>query len=119
MAKQNYVDAKRIGMFGWSFGGYMTNICLTKGADVFSAGIAVAPVTSWRYYDSIYTERYNGLPQDNEAGYDNNSPINHVNLFKGKLLLVHGSADDNVHHQNSMDFISKMVDANNQFELMI
>jgi dipeptidyl-peptidase 4 len=119
IAALKYVDESRIGIFGWSYGGYMTNLCLTLGADVFSAGIAVAPVTNWRYYDSIYTERYNGLPQDNASGYDDNSPINHVNKLKGKLLLVHGSADDNVHYQNSMDYIDKLVAANKQFELMI
>lgn len=118
LADLKYIDKERIGIFGWSFGGYMTNLCLTL-ADVFTAGIAVAPVTNWRYYDSIYTERYNGLPQDNADGYDKNSPINHASKLKGKLLLVHGSADDNVHYQNSMDYINKLVDANKPFELMI
>ncbi len=118
LSKRKYIDADRIGMFGWSFGGYLTNLCLTKGADVFAAGIAVAPVTNWRYYDTIYTERYNGLPQDNEAGYDENSPINHVDKLRGDLLLVHGVADDNVHFQNSMDYINKLVAANKQFDLM-
>jgi len=97
LANQSYIDGDRIGMFGWSFGGYLTALCLTKGADYFKAGIAVAPVTNWRYYDTIYTERYNGLPQDNQSGYDENSPINHVDKLKGSLLLVHGTADDNVH----------------------
>ncbi|MEA1874244.1 MAG: S9 family peptidase [Bacteroidota bacterium] len=119
LAELKYVDEDRIGMFGWSYGGYMTNLCLSLGADVFTAGIAVAPVTNWRYYDTIYTERYNGLPQENEAGYDQNSPINHANKMDGNLLLVHGSADDNVHYQNTMDYVSKLVAANKQFEMMV
>ncbi len=119
LAKLKYVDENRIGMFGWSYGGYMTSLCLSLGADVFTAGIAVAPVTNWRYYDTIYTERYNGLPQGNEAGYDANSPINHANKMNGNLLLVHGSADDNVHFQNTMDYVSKLVAANKQFEMMV
>jgi dipeptidyl-peptidase-4 len=119
LAELKYVDEDRIGMFGWSYGGYMTSLCLSLGADVFTAGIAVAPVTNWRYYDTIYTERYNGLPQENEAGYDQNSPINHTNKMDGNLLLVHGSADDNVHYQNTMDYVSKLVAANKQFEMMV
>lgn len=119
LAELKYVDEERIGMFGWSFGGYMTSLCLSWGADVFTAGIAVAPVTNWRYYDSIYTERYNGLPKDNDEGYDENSPINHTKTMDGNLLLVHGSADDNVHYQNSMDYVSQLVAANKQFDMMI
>jgi dipeptidyl-peptidase-4 len=119
LGEMKFIDANRIGMFGWSYGGYMTNLCMTIGADVFSTGIAVAPVTNWRYYDSVYTERYNGLPKDNAEGYDANSPINHVEKLKGKLLLIHGSADDNVHYQNSMEFITQLVAKNKQFDLMI
>jgi dipeptidyl-peptidase-4 len=118
-ASLDYVDADRIGMFGWSFGGYMTSLAMTKGADVFKAGIAVAPVTNWRFYDSVYTERYMSLPSDNANGYDHNSPINHVDLMKGKYLLVHGSADDNVHNQNTMRMVESLVQANKQFELFI
>lgn len=114
-----YVDAKRIGIQGWSYGGYMTLLCMTKGADVFKAGISVAPVTTWRYYDSIYTERYLQTPQDNAKGYDDNSPLNYADKLKGKLLLVHGSADDNVHYQNSMDMVTALVKANKDFDLMI
>lgn len=114
-----YVDAKRIGVFGWSFGGYMSTLCLTKGADYFSTGIAVAPVTNWRYYDNIYTERYMRRPQENAAGYDDNSPINHVEKLKGNYLLVHGMADDNVHPQNSYDLITALVQANKKFDLMM
>ena len=82
LAKQAYVDAARIGIQGWSYGGYMSSLCITKGVDVFKAAIAIAPVTNWRYYDSIYTERYMGLPKDNGEGYDDNSPINHVEKLK-------------------------------------
>lgn len=111
-----FVDSKRIGIFGWSYGGYMSTLCMTIGADWFKLGIAVAPVTNWRYYDSIYTERYNGLPQDNPDGYDKNSPINHVKEMKGKYLLIHGTADDNVHIQNAIDLVDKLVASDVDFE---
>ena len=114
-----YIDGTRIGIWGWSYGGYMSSLCLFKGADVFKMAIAVAPVTNWRYYDSIYTERFMGLPQDNGLGYDSNSPINHVDKLKGKLLLVHGTADDNVHVQNSIELIEKLVQSGKQFDLML
>lgn len=114
-----YVDKARIGMQGWSYGGYMTSLCMTKGADYYRAGIAVAPVTNWKYYDSIYTERFLRSPQENSGGYENNSPINFVGALKGKYLLVHGSADDNVHYQNTMDMVSALVAANKQFDLFI
>ena len=115
----NYIDADRIGIQGWSYGGYMSSLAITKGADVFSLAIAVAPVTNWRYYDNIYTERYMQTPQENSSGYDENSPINHVDKLKGHYLLVHGSADDNVHVQNTMQMISALVNANKQFDLFI
>ncbi len=114
-----YVDASRIGIQGWSYGGYMSSLCITKGADTFKAAIAVAPVTNWRYYDSIYTERYMGLPQDNASGYDDNSPIHHVADLKGSYLLVHGLADDNVHYQNSAEMATALVKANKQFTEMM
>ena len=112
-----YIDKTRIGIWGWSYGGYMTALCLTKGADYFKMGIAVAPVTNWRYYDNIYTERYMGLPKDNASGYDDNSPVNHVKKLKGKFLLIHGTGDDNVHFQNSMMLADALVNANKQFEM--
>lgn len=118
LGKQPWVDKSRIGIQGWSYGGYMSSLCITKGADVFKAAIAVAPVTNWRYYDSIYTERYMGLPKDHANGYDDNSPINHVDKLKGKYLLVHGLADDNVHFQNSAEMITALVKANKKFDLM-
>ncbi len=113
----NYIDAARIGIQGWSYGGYMSSLCITKGADLFKMAIAVAPVTNWRYYDSIYTERFMQLPQDNAAGYDDNSPINHVARLRGKYLLVHGTADDNVHFQNSVEMVNALVKANKQFDV--
>jgi dipeptidyl-peptidase-4 len=114
-----YIDANRIGIQGWSYGGYMSSLAITKGADVFSLAIAVAPVTNWRYYDNIYTERFMQTPQENASGYDENSPINHVDKLKGHYLLVHGSADDNVHVQNTMEMITALVKANKQFDLFI
>lgn len=119
LASLPYVDGKRIGIYGWSYGGFMALNCILQGADVFAAAIAVAPVTSWRYYDSIYTEVYNGLPADNAAGYDNNSPITHASKLKGKLLLAHGTGDDNVHIQNSYEMINKLVAAGKDFEMLI
>lgn len=119
LAKYDYVDGNRIGIFGWSYGGFMASNCIFQGADVFKSAIAVAPVTSWRYYDSIYTERYMQTPQENASGYDNNSPINHVEKLKGNFLLVHGTADDNVHVQNTMKMIEALVQANKQFDWAI
>jgi dipeptidyl-peptidase-4 len=119
LGKQDYIDANRIGIWGWSYGGYMSSLALTKGAEVFKMAIAVAPVTNWRFYDNIYTERYMRTPQENAAGYDENSPINHVDKMTGSYLLVHGSADDNVHVQNTMRMIESLVQANKQFDLFI
>ncbi|HPT04551.1 MAG TPA: prolyl oligopeptidase family serine peptidase, partial [Bacteroidales bacterium] len=117
LGQLKYIDASRIGIWGWSYGGFMSTSCITKGADVFKMAIAVAPVTNWRYYDNIYTERFMRTPQENPSGYDDNSPINHVKDLKGKFLLVHGTADDNVHIQNSMDLISALIKNNKQFEM--
>ena len=114
-----YVDKSRIGIWGWSYGGFMASNCIMKGADVFKMAIAVAPVTNWRFYDSIYTERYMQTPQENASGYDENSPINHVNKLKGKFLLIHGSGDDNVHVQNSMQMMEALIQANKQFDSQI
>lgn len=112
----SFIDKNRIGIFGWSYGGYMSSLCITKGADYYKTAIAVAPVTNWRYYDNVYTERFMRTPQENAEGYDTNSPINHVEKLKGNYLLIHGTADDNVHYQNSMDLITALVKANKQFE---
>jgi dipeptidyl-peptidase 4 len=115
-AKMPFVDPARIGIWGWSYGGYMSSLALMKGNDVFKTAIAVAPVTTWRYYDTIYTERYLQTPQLNAAGYDDNSPITHVNMLKGNFLLIHGTGDDNVHFQNSVDLVNALISADKQFE---
>nr|WP_315154300.1 S9 family peptidase [uncultured Flavobacterium sp.] len=119
LGSYSFVDKSRIGIFGWSFGGFMASNCILKGNDVFKMAIAVAPVTNWRFYDSIYTERYMQTPQENSSGYDDNSPINHVQKLKGKFLLIHGSADDNVHVQNSMQMMEALIQANKQFDSQI
>ena len=115
----NYVDGSRIGIWGWSYGGFISTLCLEKGEGIFKAGIAVAPVTNWRYYDNIYTERFMRTPQENPDGYDDNSPLFFADQMQGKYLICHGSADDNVHVQNAMEFTEKLVQANKQFEMMI
>jgi len=112
----SYVDKNNIGHWGWSYGGFMSSLAITKGADVFTAAIAVAPVTSWRFYDNIYTERYMRTPQENAEGYDNNSPLNFTDRIKGKFLIIHGTADDNVHFQNSVEMITAMIKNNVDFQ---
>jgi dipeptidyl-peptidase 4 len=119
LATLPYVDENRIGVFGWSYGGYMAALCMTIGADIFDVGISVAPVTNWRYYDNIYTERFMRTPQENPDGYDDNSPINHADKLEGKLLVVHGTADDNVHPENTIDFVTALVAADKEFEMML
>lgn len=114
--KQDYIDKTRLGVFGWSYGGYMSTLAITKGADYFKTAIAVAPVSNWRYYDNIYTERFMRTPQENPEGYDMNSPINHVKKLKGNYLLIHGTADDNVHVQNAIDLMDALINANKQFD---
>ncbi|MGK0387061.1 MAG: dipeptidyl-peptidase-4, partial [Patiriisocius sp.] len=119
LGSKSYIDANRIGIWGWSYGGFMSSNCLFQGADTFSMAIAVAPVSSWRFYDTIYTERYMATPQENASGYDTNSPMSHVAKLKGKFLLVHGSADDNVHVQNSTRLVEALVQANKPFDWAI
>lgn len=118
-AKRPDVDASRLGIMGWSYGGFMSSLAMTKGNGLFKMGIAVAPVTNWRFYDNIYTERFMRTPQENAKGYDDNSPINFAKDLQGKYFLIHGAADDNVHYQNSMEMISALVKANKQFDLFI
>lgn len=114
-----FVNKDRIAIWGWSYGGFMAALCMEKGADVFHAGISVAPVTNWRFYDSIYTERYMRTPQENPDGYDDNSPLSFADKIKGNYLIIHGSADDNVHLQNTMEFSERMVQAGVQFDMAI
>ncbi|MEN9548469.1 MAG: hypothetical protein RIR12_1060 [Bacteroidota bacterium] len=116
ISKMPFADSANIGHWGWSYGGFMSSLAITKGNDIFSAAVAVAPVTSWRYYDNIYTERYMRTPQENPKGYDDNSPINHTDKIKGKYLIIHGTADDNVHFQNATQMISALVKSNIDFE---
>ncbi|MEL0457269.1 S9 family peptidase [Flavobacteriaceae bacterium SZ-1-7] len=114
-----YIDGDRIGIWGWSYGGHMSTNCLLKGNDVFKMAIAVAPVTSWRFYDTIYTERYMRTPQENPSGYDDNSPFNYPEKLKGDYLLVHGSGDDNVHLQHTMRMAEALIQADKQFDWAI
>jgi dipeptidyl-peptidase-4 len=116
LATLGYVDKNRIGHWGWSYGGFMSSLAITKGADVFKTAIAVSPVTNWRFYDNIYTERFMRTPQENSRGYDENSPLNFTDKIKGKFLIIHGTGDDNVHFQNSVMMVDKMIQNNIEFE---
>lgn len=115
----DWVDKNRIGIWGWSFGGYLSTLSILKGNDVFKTAIAVAPVMNWRYYDNIYTERFLALPKDNAKGYDDNSPLNFADRLQGDYLLIHGTGDDNVHFQNSAEMVEKLENAGKQFEFRI
>jgi dipeptidyl-peptidase-4 len=116
LATLPYVDKSRIGIWGWSYGGFMSSTCILKGADVFKMAIAVAPVTNWRYYDNIYTERYMRLPQENPDGYDSNAPEKMASLLKGKFLLLHGTGDDNVHFLNSVMLVNNLIKAGKEYD---
>jgi dipeptidyl-peptidase-4 len=118
-ARQPYVAADRIGIWGWSYGGYMTTRTMLLGADVFRAGLAVAPVTDWRFYDTIYTERYMRTPAENPAGYDESAALPYADSLKGNFLVVHGTGDDNVHFQNSVRLVERLEAANKQFDMRI
>ncbi len=113
----SFVDKNNIAIFGWSYGGFMTLLTMEKGGSLFKAGIAVAPVTSWRFYDTVYTERYMRTPEENPDGYDENSPLNHAGEIKGRLLIVHGTADDNVHAQNTYEMTERLVQEGVQFDM--
>jgi dipeptidyl-peptidase-4 len=117
-AKQSFVDEKRIAIWGWSYGGFMSALCLSR-SDLFKVGIAVAPVTSWRFYDSVYTERFMRKPQENSSGYNNYSPLNLAENLQGRLFLIHGSADDNVHFQNTMEYANNLIQAGKQFDMFV
>ncbi len=119
LGELDYIDESRIGIWGWSFGGFMASNAILKGNDTFTMAIAVAPVTSWRFYDTIYTERFMTTPQENASGYDENSPINHVDKLKGDFLIIHGGGDDNVHLQNTMRMVEALIQANKQFDWAI
>lgn len=119
LANQSYVDNKNVGIWGWSYGGFMSSLCIMKGNDIFTTAIAVAPVTNFKYYDSIYTERYMRTPGENEQGYRDNAPTNWADKLKGNLLLCHGTADDNVHVQNTYELAESLVQANKQFDMAI
>ena len=116
LGKLPYIDKNRIGIWGWSYGGFMSATCILKGNDVFRAAIAVAPVTNWRYYDNIYTERYMRTPQENQKGYDDNAPEKMADKLKSKFLMIHGTADDNVHFQNAAMLTTSLIKANKEFE---
>jgi dipeptidyl-peptidase 4 len=118
LAQRPYVDAGRIGIWGWSYGGFMSLNGLFRHPDLYRTGVVVSPVTHWSLYDNVYTERFNGLPDQNQAGYDRGSPLTYVNGLRGNLLLVHGSGDDNVHFQNSEMLINALVAANKPFTMM-
>lgn len=118
-AAQPYVDPGRVGIWGWSYGGYMTALSMFRGAGVFKAALAVAPVTDWRFYDTIYTERYMRTPQENPAGYDESAPLTYADSLRGSFLLVHGTGDDNVHFQNSVRLVQRLEAANKQFDMRI
>lgn len=119
LVQQPYISDRNVAIWGWSYGGFMSSLCLMKGADVFSTAISIAPVTNWRYYDSIYTERFMRTPEENPQGYDANSPIAWVSKLQGNLLLCHGTADDNVHVQNCYELAEHLVQANKQFDMAI
>ena len=119
IASLAFVDAKRIGIWGWSFGGYMSLLCKFRGGDLYKMCVAVAPVTNWRFYDSVYTERFMGLPSTNAKGYDDNSPLHFTSLFKEGLLLMHGTFDDNVHIQHAMRLTEKLIAEGKAFEMQL
>ena len=116
--KLPFIDSTRIGIFGWSYGGFMALNCLFYGAEKFKMAISVAPVSNWKYYDSVYSERYMGTMKENEGGYDNFNPIDGAKRMKGKLLLIHGMADDNVHFQNTVELQKALIEAGKQFDFM-
>jgi dipeptidyl-peptidase-4 len=116
LKSQKFIDGSRIGLWGWSFGGYLTSLCLVKSPDLFKMGMAVAPVTHWKFYDNIYTERYLRTPELNKMGYEDNSPLNFTSSLKAKYLIVHGTADDNVHFQNATEMIKAMIKSGTNFD---
>ncbi|MCK4749885.1 MAG: S9 family peptidase, partial [Bacteroidales bacterium] len=118
LGKIPWIDAERIGIWGSSYGGFMSAMCITQGADIFKLALSVSPVINWKYYDTVYTERYMRTPEENPEGYEKNSPVYYADRLKGHLLVIHGMADDNVHMQNSVDFVEALIQAGKQFEWM-
>jgi dipeptidyl-peptidase-4 len=119
LGNQSYVDKDRIGIWGWSYGGWNTLMSMSEGRPVFRAGVAIAPPTCWRYYDSIYTERYMRTPKENASGYDEVNPIARANNLHGALLICHGLADDNVHYQNTAEYVEALVQADKDFRQLV
>lgn len=119
LGKMSFIDENRMAIWGWSFGGYNTLMSLTIGEGTFKTGMAVAPVTDWRFYDSVYTERFMRTPKQNEDGYNITSPLKRASELQGNLLLVHGTADDNVHYLNTLEYAEALVQANKQFDMQI
>ena len=119
LGSQSYVDKERIGIWGWSYGGWNTLMSMSEGRPVFCAGVAIAPPTNWRYYDSIYTERYMRTPQENASGYDDVNPIARAAQLHGALLICHGLADDNVHYQNTAEYVEALVQADKDFRQLV
>ncbi|MBQ3744578.1 MAG: S9 family peptidase [Prevotella sp.] len=119
LGSQPYVDKERIGIWGWSYGGWNTLMSMSEGRPVFKAGVAIAPPTCWRFYDSIYTERYMRTPNENKAGYDEVNPIARASQLNGALLLCHGLADDNVHYRNTAEYVEALVQADKDFRQLV
>lgn len=119
LGRQSYVDKDRIGIWGWSYGGWNTLMSMSEGRPVFRAGVAIAPPTCWRYYDSIYTERFMRTPQENQQGYDEVNPIHRASQLHGALLICHGLADDNVHYQNTAEYVEALVQADKDFRQLV
>lgn len=119
MSSLPYVDGNRIGIYGWSYGGYETLMAMSTGGGIYRAGVAIAPVTDWRYYDTIYAERFMRTPQENGDGYRQSAPITHAANLKGNLLIVSGTADDNVHYLNTLQYSAALVEAGIQFDSQI
>lgn len=119
LGRQSYIDQNRIGIWGWSFGGTMTLMAMSRGQGTFKVGVAIAPVTDWRLYDTVYTERFMRTPNENFVGYSSSSAVECAKDLQGKLLLVHGALDDNVHYQNTMHYADALVQAGKQFEMQI
>ena len=119
LGQQSYVDKNRIGIWGWSYGGWNTLMSMSEGREVFACGIAIAPPTSWRYYDTVYTERFMRTPKENQSGYDEVNPIARASKLHGALLLCHGLADDNVHYQNTAEYVEALVQADKDFRQLV